>query len=133
MKLRQLSYKKELDQQFQELQARKKGSMSEQHTKEEGLIKYQQKLVEQRALQEEAKRKKMMDNEKKDAMAGFSELQNKRKQDQMMKDMEREMHKQKIQLEQKIQSEREYKDKMKKKEDENQYYQMLTMQTNWKV
>lgn len=51
--------------------------MSELARKEEDLVKFQQKQVENRALKDEVHRKKLLDNQKKDAMIGISELNEK--------------------------------------------------------
>ena len=77
MKLRQVNYKMELDKKFKELQGRKKGSISELARKEDDLVQFQQKQVENRALQDEVHLKKMLDNQKKDAMMGVCELNEK--------------------------------------------------------
>lgn len=128
MKQRQVNYKKELDKQYQELQNKRKGVLGDQMKKEEELIKYQEKLIDQRAKQEEVKRQKLKEDQKVDALAGFSELQVKKQQDRMMRDMERDMHREKVQMEQKIQNDLKHKNMTKKKQEENEYYNILSMQ-----
>lgn len=46
----------------------------------------------------------------------------------MMRDMEKEMHRQKLQREQKIQQDQQQQQKIKKKQDENIYSQTLALQ-----
>lgn len=128
MKLRQLSYKMELDRQYKELQARKKGSQNILAQKENELIKFQQKQVEQRAHKEDAHKIKLKNDQKVDAQMGFSELQEKQKQEQQMRDMEKDMQRDKLMQEQRINEERLRNEKMKKRDEENKYSQMLALQ-----
>lgn len=127
-KLRQVNYKKELDKQYQELQNKRKGVLGDQMKKEEELIKYQEKLIDQRAKQEEAKRQKFKEDQKSDAMAGFSDLQVKKQQDKMMRDLERDMQREKVQMEQKLQNDMKHQNMTKKKQEENEYLNILSMQ-----
>lgn len=62
MKLRQQSYKLELDKQYRELQANKKGYMSQNARKEEDLVHFQQRQVEQRQLKEDVNKKRLQEN-----------------------------------------------------------------------
>jgi len=131
-KMRQMNYKKELDKQYQELMQRKKGRLSELNKKEEENLKYQQQIVENRAIQEETKRRKLQDNLKVDALVGFSEVQTKKQQDQMMKNIEIDMQRDKLEQERKFQLEKEHQQKMKKRDEEIQYSQMLALQAKEK-
>jgi predicted nuclease with TOPRIM domain len=52
-KLRQINYKKELDIQYKELQQKKKGFQGEQMKREEDLIKFQQRQIDDKQKREE--------------------------------------------------------------------------------
>lgn len=127
-KLRQVNYKKELDKQYKELMDKRKGFQGERMKKEEELIQYQQKLIEDRAKNDQLKRQKLVHTQKEDAKTGYQELLVKKHQDQIMRDMERDMQKQKIAQEQKIQQDMQANNLLKKKKEESEYYQMLTLQ-----
>jgi len=129
MKLRQISYKKELDKQFKELQEKRKGTFGEQVKREESLLKYQEKEIDQKIKQEEGMRIKIKLNQKKDAMTGMNVINERKKQNQMIKDLERNMHRENLQKEQKIQNDLKTKGNIKKKQDEQEYYNILGMQS----
>ena len=107
MKQRQIDYKNELDKQFKELQNKRKGVMGDRLKKEDELIKFQEKLLDQKAKKEEAQKVKQLQNQKKDAIAGLSELQTRKQQNKLMKDMEMNMQRKRIEEERKLQKQME--------------------------
>jgi hypothetical protein len=132
MRLRQVNYKMELDKQFQEQQNKKKGAMGHLNKKEEDLLKYQEHLVDQKIKQEDVQRNRMVLNQKSDALVGLNDLQTKKRQDQMMRDMERDMHKEKLLKDQMVQERQRRSNIDKKKLEENEYHNMLGMQAKEK-
>lgn len=95
-------------------------------------MKYQEKLVDQKIKNEEMQRQRMMQNQKSDAQIGLTELQTKKKQDQMMKDMERQMFKEKMLKEQMLLEQNRRNNLDKKKNEENEYHNLLNMQAKEK-
>jgi hypothetical protein len=132
MRLRQVNYKMDLDKQFQEQQNKKKGAMGQLNKKEEDLLKYQERLVDQKIKQEDVQRNRMVLNQKSDALVGLNDLHTKKRQDQMMKDMERDMHKEKMLKDQMLQERQRRSNIDKKKVEENEYHNMLGMQAKEK-
>lgn len=106
--------------------------MDSNTNKEEDLLKYQEKLVDQKIKNEEIQRQRMMQNQKSDAQAGLTELQTKKKQDQMMRDMEREMHKEKMLKEQMLSEKNRRNNLEKKRNGESEYHNLLNMQAKEK-
>jgi hypothetical protein len=132
MRLRQVNYKMELDKQFHEQQNKKKGAMGQLNKKEEDLLKYQERLVDQKIKQEDVQRNRMVLNQRSDALVGLNDLQTKKRQDQMMRDMERDMHKEKMLKDQMVQEKQRRSNIDKKKLEENEYHSMLGMQAKEK-
>ena len=132
MRARQINYKIELDRQYKEQNDLKKGLLGEKMKREDELIKYQEKLLDQKAKQEENTRAKLRQHEKSDAIASFSEVQTRKQQHKMMKDMEIKMQRERIEQERKIHDRMQRDNMAKKKMKENEYYSILTNQAKEK-
>lgn len=132
LKLRQQTYKSELDKQYRELQAKKKGVIGEQAQREDQLMKFQESRVEQRRKQEEAKRAKLKQEQLLNAQSGFTEMKLRKQQEDNMREMEKDMYREKISKEEKLQNELMQQNKVKKKQGESDYYNMLAMQAREK-
>ncbi|CAI2360014.1 unnamed protein product [Moneuplotes crassus] len=128
MKLRQVNYKKELDKQSKEFQDRKKGALGDKLKREEELRKYQERIQEQKVKNEQAMRERLLNNQKSAALASLSELESRKKQDLLMKNME--INRQRDQM--KIEHEREQALKREKiaqkKKEETNYHHILAEQ-----
>ena len=132
MRIRQQSYKAELDRQYVELQNKKKGVLGEQVKKEEEIIKYQEKVIEQKVKQEEDKKQKIKDEQKTDAVSGFTEVQIKRQQEEKLRELDREQNREKAKREEKLQNDMRLQSQIKKKQEENDYMTVLNLQAKEK-
>ena len=127
-KKRQQNYKAELDKQYQELMKRKKGFYGDLAKKEEENLKFYEKRLEQRFKQDETKKIKLKNEQKNDAISGFTEIQIKKQQDERMREMEREINKEKVIREEKAQNEMISQSKLKRKQEGSEYFNILSMQ-----
>ena len=96
--------------------------------KEEENLKFQEKTKEQRARQEEASKMKIKNEQKLDAIAGYTELQIKRQQDERMRELEREMNREKTIREEKAQNEIKFQSLLRRKQDGSEYRDVLSLQ-----
>lgn len=132
MKLRQMNYKAELDKQFVELQNKKKGIHGDQVKKEDELLKYQEKVIDQKIKQEEALKQKIKNEQKSDAISGFTEVQLKRQQEEKMRELERQQNREKAKMEEKMQNDMMVQSQLRKKQGENDYLNTLNLQAKEK-
>lgn len=110
----------------------KKGIHGDQVKKEEELIKYQEKVIDQKLRQEEAKKQKIKDEQKTDAISGFTDLQNKKLQEERMRDLERQQNRDKAKMEEKMQNDMMAQSQLRKKQGENDYLNTLNLQAKEK-
>ena len=128
LKMRQKNYKAELDKQYQELINKRKGFYGDLAKKEEENIKFQEQKTENRFKQEETKKMKLKNEQKYDAITGFTELQIKKQQDERMREMERETNREKVLREEKLLNDQKAQSKIKRVQDGSEYFNVLQMQ-----
>lgn len=96
--------------------------------KEEENLKYQERAIEQRAKQEEASKMRVKNEQKLDAIAGYTEVQVKKQQNERMRELEREMNREKAIREEKAQSDMKLQSIQKRKQDGSEYRDVLALQ-----
>lgn len=133
MRERQKNYKMQLDMQYQEYLSKKKGSMSELARKEEEILKQHQKELDEKMRMEDQKRNQIMDQQKNAAFQSLNEMNTMKKQQQTIRDMERQLYYDKMKRQEELENQRKREEKEKQKNDQANYSRILQLQQKSKV
>lgn len=130
---RQKNYKMQLDLQYREAMNKKKGSMSEIAKKEEDLLKQYNKDLEDKRRMEEEKRNQMLSKQKEAAFQSLNELNSIKRQQQSIRDMERQLYYDKMKRQEDMENQRKLEEKEKLKNDQLNYSKILQIQHKSKM
>lgn len=115
MRERQKNYKLQLDLQYQEYLSKKKGSISELARKEEQVLKHHQKVLDDKMRLEDQKRSQLIDQQKNAAFQSLNEMSSMKKQQQSIRDMERQIYYDKMKRQEELENQRKIEEKEKQK------------------
>jgi hypothetical protein len=130
---RQQNYKMQLDLQYNEHMNKKKGALSDQARKEDDIMKVYEKGVEGKRRLEDEKKSQMVTQQKTAAYQSINELSTMKKQQQSIREMEKQLYYNKLKQQEEMENQRKLDDKEKYKIDQGNYSRILAMQHKSKV
>ena len=130
---RQKNYKFQLDQQYKEYLNKKKGSLSEQAKREDNMLKQYQRDLEEKSKMEDEKRNQMLNEEKSAALQSMNELNAMKRQQQSIRDMERQIYSNKLKLQEELDNQKKREEKEKMRNDQASYSKILALQHKSKL
>lgn len=130
---RQKNYKMQLDQQYNEMMAKKKGSLSQQAKREDELHRQYQRSLEDKQRQEDDKKHQLLTQQKAAANESINELSIMKRQQRNINEIERQLYSDKLRQQEQIENQRKNEEKEKAKTEQMSYHQILSMQHKSKV
>lgn len=125
---RQRDYKLQLDKQYQEQIMNKKGSQSHMAQREEAMLKQYQRDLEEKQRAEDEKRNHVLNQQKEAALESINEMNIMKRQQQSIRDMERQLYYNKLKQQEELENKRRMEEKDKMKSDQENYSKILQMQ-----